>query len=192
MNPVNNMTLRELLHVVMDTGNLYKVCDIIYDKYYNQEWSEKEHDKDEVRDSYTKVVRELLELPECKPVDNTFNDVYKICIREAIDDLDPENIIKYIDVCLYLPKDEETYAIDTMSWAKLIDMYLDDTVGLPSREIVAHILWEITFYGFTNKALGEARHRLEELSRRIDSGEEKLIPWDDVKKELEEKNDTEE
>ena len=184
MNPVNNMTLRELLHVVMDSGNLHKVCDIVYDKYYNQEWSSKEYDKEDVRDSYAKVVQELLELPDCKPADGTFNDIYKIRIRESIDDLDPEKIIKYIDVCLYLPKDNGTYAIDTMPWDKLIDMYLDDTISLPSREIAAHILWEITFYGFTNKAIEEARHRLDELSRRIDSGEEKLIPWDDVKEEL--------
>ena len=184
MNPVNNMTFKELLHVVMDTGNLYKVCDIIYDKYYNQEWSTTEHNKDEIHECYTMVVQELLEFPEQKPVDSTFNDIYKIRIREAIDDLDPEDIIKYMDVCLYNARDDETYAIDTTSWDELIHMYLDDTIGLQSREIVAHILWEITFYGFTNKSIKEVRHRLEELSRRIDSGEEKLIPWDDVKKEL--------
>ena len=50
--------------------------------------------------------------------------------------------------------------------------------------LAAHILWEITFYGFTEEKVLAEHAELKKQLERIDSGEEELIPWEDIEKEL--------
>ena len=46
--------------------------------------------------------------------------------------------------------------------------------------VLAHILWELTFYGYTAQAVKAEKVSLEETLDRIEKGEEKLIPWDEI------------
>ena len=66
----------------------------------------------------------------------------------------------------------------------LIDAKIKKSIELDDVEIAAHILYEITFYGFTQDHVILEKERLEELLKRVESGEEKLIPWVDIAKEL--------
>lgn len=84
----------------------------------------------------------------------------------------------YIDACYHNTKENETYAIDLTAWGELIDCEVKKLADISDIECVAHILWEITFYGFSEADIKLAKDEIDELRRRIDSGEERLIPFD--------------
>jgi hypothetical protein len=152
------MTLRELIN-----KSAYKsVFNVLYRDYY------KNRDDEEVSYidlAYLRVWDELINK------DLNLNKDYKIYIREAKGE-------DGIDVCLHSVKENKTYAIDFTLWSELIDMEVYKEFEIEGTEALAHILWEITFHGFTEKEVSRKRDELKELTRRIDSGEEKLIPFD--------------
>ena len=50
----------------------------------------------------------------------------------------------------------------------LIDAEVQHDLPLDSDYILAHILWEITFYGFSSESIEEAKESLgEELDRKL-------------------------
>jgi hypothetical protein len=87
---------------------------------------------------------------------------------------------------------EVDYAIAMTPWEEWMGMEIDPGTmsHYTGSQIVAHCLWEMTFHGFTQDSVQE---RKDELQRRIDELEamteeekkEKLIPWEEVKKKLE-------
>ena len=171
-------TLRDILAKC----NRNKVYDIIQQEYYSDK---KVDDFNVIHAAYDNVWEELLHKPG-----KLISETWKVCIREAIDDLPPEPVT-YIDVCLLDSRNDDSYAIDMVPWGDIIDygvVYRDIPTGeLDLETTLAHILWEITFYGYTEEEITEAKSDLEELLRRVDSGEEKLIPWEEIKKDLDEK-----
>ncbi|MAF24469.1 hypothetical protein CL634_02685 [bacterium] len=172
------ITLTQLIHAVLDTGTFGKTMSVMYDEYYdiNNSFVHDEHKVEDVEWKYSCVVEELLSLT---PDDTSIKD-YMIQVRKKEDDLDPEEIIEYIDVCLYNESEDKTYAIDMTAWPELLNMRIEDCSSLDFREVLAHILYEITFYGYTSATVEEKREEILELAGRIDRGEEKLIPWDDL------------
>ena len=54
------------------------------------------------------------------------------------------------DICWYSVKDDELYAMDFIPWEELIDAEAYVALDMPEKEILAHILWEITFWGFSS------------------------------------------
>jgi len=129
--------------------------------------------------AYRKVVNTILSY------DPSPNAEYQICVKH--DDRDgEEETAAFIDVCLYCPEDEETYAMDLTSWVELVDAEIRNETKIKNDCMAAHILWEITFYGFTEEKVLREHEGLKKLLERIDNGEEELIPWEDIKKELDE------
>ena len=61
-----------------------------------------------------------------------------------------------------------------------------DDIGLDIHSILAHILWEITFYGFTSSDVDPSVREMRSLSERIKSGEEKLYEFyiDDLDEDI--------
>lgn len=59
--------------------------------------------------------------------------------------------------------DGTTFAVDYVDWTWLIDLHVRDDIGLQAHDILAHILWEITFHGFTNNKVKNSRETLENL-----------------------------
>ena len=61
---------------------------------------------------------------------------------------------KVIDVCWYSVEEDELYALDFVDWHELIDAEIQgcDPSTLDS-EALAHILWEITFWGFSRQQI---------------------------------------
>ena len=146
------------------------VFNIVHKEYYaGKHSSERIQEADQ---GYLKVYNELQEFGH-KP-----NKEYQISVHEREDDLDGE---RFIDVSLYCPEDEKTYAVDLTPWEDLIDAKIKtDFWRLGHTATLAHILWEITFYGFSDKSIKLERDKLTELTKRIDSGEEKLTPWEGI------------
>ena len=168
------MTLRDLL----SKCSYKSVFNILYKEHYK----DKENSEVEWYDiAYLGAWNQLIN-KESKP-----NKKYKICLRERVDPgvpgrdaeddyFDPPE--KFIEVCLYNNEDGENYAIDLILWEDLIDAEIISEALIDDNNILAEILWEITFYGFTDDRIKSQKAELEDLSRRIDNGEEELIPFD--------------
>ena len=184
----SHVTVRELLHAALDTGMMHKALITIYNEYYDIEnrFVNDKHNIEDINHIYSGVVRELLELTP----DDSIADKYRVHICKREDDLDPDEIIEYVDVCLYDIEGDQTCAIDLTPWSQLVNMFIEDVVDLKTYEVVAHLLWEITFYGYTSETMDQKRQELHDLSKRIDSGEEKLIPWEDITDEIQSKDET--
>ena len=58
-----------------------------------------------------------------------------------------------IDVCWYSVEDDELYALDFVDWGELIDAEIQASDSTPHNEALAHILWEITFWGFSREQI---------------------------------------
>jgi len=119
----------------------------------------------------------------------------------------------YVDMHGLVDGEDETYALDFTPINKLVDcdIRLDRKLDITDereesrnksqegpicptlfqtnknfslRNILLGIFWELSFHGGP-KSRDEKREEIMETMRRIDSGEEKTIPWEDIKKEFE-------
>ena len=112
---------------------------------------------------YRSCTQELISLPD------NLGSEYKIYITEKETDKE-----KFIDVCLYNKKEDELYALDFTDWGDLIDMEIYKAVKMNDNTALAHVLWEITFWGWSDDKVKEERDSiLEAESEAIEE-----IPWD--------------
>lgn len=143
------MTFRELINHVMNRGASLHVYATISDTHY------KGKHLNEVCDKFTDVIRELLELPE-GPVSDDINSDYFLRLKTIpyLDDTEGP------DVVLYDSAEDKEYACDFTEWVDLIDLQVEDKIGLPLDSILAHILYEITFWGWNADQISEERTKL--------------------------------
>ena len=154
------MTLRELVH----RCSYKQTFNALYRHYYYG------NEKEVVQSAdlgYLNVYKELDKLPQnpsskweihvLKKADKDYNDI--------------------IDVCLHDIKEGESYGCDLTLWGEIIDCEVKKLTDISDIECLAHILYEITFYGFSEAKIKEVKDEMSELVKRIDSGEEKLIPF---------------
>ena len=142
------LTLREIINQVMDANALRQVINVIYEKYYTDTDDNRKHDIEQIAHAYTRTVGELLEL------DSTVG-TYAIALTEGVE---------YMDV--HLVEDGKKYAMDFVLWKDLVDSTIVDNTGrLENIEALAHILWEMTFYGFTEARVKEAGDEVLEASK---------------------------
>lgn len=164
------MTLRELVHAVMNTGNWNKVTSIIHDTYYTENDQRKDVDH-----AYMNVFAELIELPTNKSTDTIAIVEYTSLIPGEDDD---STIEKYVDVHL---KDAsgESASMCYVDWAELVDMNITCDIDININEQLAHVLWEMTFYGFSNEAVKQSRLDLERQVDEIELCDDNLIDWEE-------------
>jgi len=91
------------------------------------------------------------------------------------------------DVCCRKEGDPERYGFDLSPWTEWLAIRVPQSLldKMTATEIVAHCVWEMTFYGFTQEKIAEFRAELEGNVKEIDEGNAKLIPSEQVKAELE-------
>lgn len=143
------------------------VFNILYKNYFKGAYpTDKIHQADY---RFLKVFEELLTL------DDNPNEEYQIYICEKEDDSDGE---RFFDVGLYCSKEDEDYALDLTLWEDLIDAKIKNESKIDDTVALAHILWEITFYGFSSETVKLEKDKMAKLCKRIESGEEKLYPWE--------------
>lgn len=130
------MTLRELLKQTP-----YKsVFNVIYKTFYQQ----KKYLNSKIIEAdlaYSKVYKNLLDLPENK-IENQ-----KIYLANVA------NLADEIDVCLLDEVEDELYSFDFVPWKDIIDLEILKTAKLSTVDCLAHILWEITFWGFSEEEI---------------------------------------
>ena len=115
------MTLRDLLHAVMDTGNWNKVTSIIYDTYYTEFDS-----RGAVDGAYMSVFAELIEMPVNK---QDTKIVIEECTTVILARNDDSTIEKYVNVRLQDPK-EGACSTSYVEWTDLVDMTIVDEIDL--------------------------------------------------------------
>lgn len=93
---------------------------------------------------------------------------------------------EYYDVSGKLPGDDAFYGLDFSSFSQWASYLVAEEAlaSLPPEEIAAHILWEMTFYGFSDAEIEEERKKIEKAFKDIESGKVELIPAEEVFKEL--------
>jgi hypothetical protein len=192
------MTLREALQSV-DRNKVYQ---LINEKDQGYILPSDRLTMDTVVKAYGHVIEELLSKPKTTP-----HRSYSWLIKENIDPIDNQ---KYPDVCFlnlnyvkppeglkpwggnskdkipdgyYDGNDEkysETFAAGFTPWSKLIDTPIINEAGYPLEKAVAELLWELTFYGWTEEKVKEAtlkiEKQLDEAIKEIDNG--KYIEFD--------------
>ncbi len=141
------MTLRELINHVLDRGCLNKT--INYIRQVDEVLCDKPIDK--VFKAYTNACRELLELPG----DDKYKD-HTIQVKSAV--VDGEEY-SHVNLCV----DDTEYAMDFMDWNELIDLEIKDKTSRELSEMLAHVLYEITWWGFTRESVKQQRDELENV-----------------------------
>ena len=170
------MTLIELINKVMDEGALNKAIVSMYLEYYDDQPMD---EIDTIAHSYNKVIRDIL---EATPDDQSI-DTYNILVKEETDDIDPDDVQTYTDVSLYNKKESKTYAMDCTSWTELINMEITSEIDTDIYGLLAHILWEITFYGFSLHDIEAAKGSMMKQVQEIEDGTATLIPLSGISAE---------
>lgn len=169
------MTLRDLIHAVMDTGNWNKVTSIIYDTYYTENDS-----REAVDSSYMSALAELIEMPH----DKQHTQIVIEQTTTLVPGRDHDTTIeKYINVRLYEP-DEGACSTSYVEWTELIDMAVVDETDSNMNEQLAHILYEITFHGFSNESVKQAAAELARIIDEVDKCPDKLIDWEEATRDF--------
>jgi len=142
------MTLRELLHHVMDRGYFNKTVAFLHT--VNDTF--KDRKMEDVYTAYTNAIRELIELPGSEELDG-----WTIVV-----DSEEQDGEEYSDV--YLSNDNEgKVAMDFIDWNDIIDLPINDKISRELSEKLGHVLYEITWWGFTRSSINQQRDELEEV-----------------------------
>lgn len=75
----------------------------------------------------------------------------------------------YEDVFALKFDDKERYALDFVVWAQVLAMPISKKTlrEYTELEIVSHLLFELTFYGYSSEAVKEKRSKLDEAMARV-------------------------
>lgn len=186
------MTLRETLQSV----NLEEVYRLINEKDQDYIAECDRPSMEETRNSYSKVVEELLSKPSVPPADKI-----QWLVHEEKDWYDGHI---YINVCFLnlnyeapaeglkpwggdgetpvpegcfdcnADKHNEKFAVGFSSWSETIDTPVIIKVACSLEKAVAELLWELTFYGWSEAKQAEFKveleRRLDEAKQDIDEG----------------------
>lgn len=138
------LTLREAINHILDRGAQAHIHTTIYNVYYR----DSKHTFPAIMSVYNDVMAEILELPS-NPQDD------HILINSIV-----RSDTEEVDVCYYDTAQDQSYAIDLIDWSQLVDMMIEDAVGLGIADQIAHVLWEITFWGFSRDKINQEREKL--------------------------------
>jgi len=207
-----NMTLRQLILQTLSRGETSAMIDYLFQRdsaAMHKDPSEplkREH----TENSYNSVIDELLELPNSEP--NKFPLIVSM-VKDDLLLEPGEIAEEYVDVSMVnleyvepptgakpwggdagevAPEgcyncNEEKYnkyfGFGLTPWGEIIDNPIINETNLNDYEILAEILWELTFYGWTQKEQESFRdmldERLEEAKQEIAEGKCVSLPKED-------------
>lgn len=163
------------------TGNIFKTISYISSVFYeHDEQSEQFDSYNKVSHAYTRVAQELMEL---QATDSLHGE--EIVINHVIDG--DEN---HVDVHLRNVDTQETSAIEWTDWADLINLPVTDECGMQVHMIVAHVLYEITFLGFSRQTVIQEIDKLKEVVDDIKQHPENLVSWEQFQQEIKNSGNT--
>ena len=140
------MKLVNLANSVMNHGDFHKTVMCLAQTHHTDTSIQ------QVYMIYSDVMRELL--------DSDMTDKYADHQLVLDDVVDEETNEQYVGVTL--KKQDETWAIDFIPWGDLLCCEVVDNVGVDTSNLLAHILWELTFWGWTNSDVQEQASTLSD------------------------------
>lgn len=161
-------TLRDLVFKVGDAPVIHAVA-LLYHQG-ETEW---------LPEAIADVLSQLRKLPP----DSAASDFeLHIDLTSSIEPNEPS----YWDVCCTKQNDPERYGLDLSRWEEWLAVDVTQSLqdAMPAAEIVAHCIWEMTFYGFTQERIAETRAELDRRMREIDEGKTEFIPMEQVTDKL--------
>lgn len=138
------MTLRDLI----SSCTFKKTFNELYKSYFKNCLTNDEIQKLDLR--YYKFFEYLKSLPESK----TSSD--KIYVTHT----SGEDFV--IDVCFLDKHKDELFALDFVDWDDIIDLEVYRTFQISDEECLAHILHEITFWGFDKETFEKQKKILRD------------------------------
>ena len=157
------MILKDLIYqVCLNRRDTAKVLDFIAD-YYGKPVKTDETNLDVFYDTvgYLNTIKELLLLKHNKPKE-PFNIIVELIKADGkFSDED------YYDVHGKKPNDDTTWAIEFEDWKDWLGWEVKNPEKLPDHELLGHILWEMTFVGFSRNAVNKRSFNLRRKASAI-------------------------
>ena len=145
------MTISELLNIT----DYKKVFNYLYQVYYKDKRYQRE-DLMDVDASYNRVFEQLKKI---KPSKNKDLNELKIYIATI-----PDSELQNIDVCLYDEDKDELFSMDFVDWKDLINLEIYKTIKMENFQILAHFLWQITFWGFSMEEINAQAQKTKDAA----------------------------
>jgi len=190
--------------------DLFKQCDVLKlieetTKIHlnkSSDYHEVDREKiDHIRDGYTVAVSELVNLMIEKNnigKDEELSITVRLTNNQTEVEKFGDEFEEYVDVGGIKKGDTENYAIELTDWKDLLSQEVIVEESLKSKlsdlQVMAEILWEITFFGYTNDEVQKQRDEINARWKEIEEGKVKLIEYksvDDLMKELEKSDEGE-
>lgn len=165
------MTLKEHLSVVMQTGSVFRVMSTLETVYYKAELGQNIRD---ISSKYTESAQELLNIDGTGGLAN-----HEIHLKRVIEEHE-----EYIDVHLLDKSTQTVYSISYVDWADLVDLPIVVDQKMSLTDTVAHVLWELTFHGWTRGQVLESKAELEQITDQAKNCKHKTISFEEFRKEL--------
>ncbi|MGI9357983.1 MAG: DUF6557 family protein [Paracoccaceae bacterium] len=146
------MQIKDLVYKI----SYKKVFNEIYRYYLKNKSKEEVYNLD---NNFLSAWNNLLKTKHKKSEHKEINDS-QIYLIEVSEDKDNFVFEDYIDVCLYDEENDELFSIDFVQWENLMEKDIISKINLTNEQIMAHILWEITFWGFSAEKVKEAGDNL--------------------------------
>ena len=82
--------------------------------------------------------------------------------------------------------DEERYGIEFTPWNRWLQMTISSETlnSYSSDEIIAHCIWEMTFFGWDETIIKKEIDKLVEQVTAIENGTAKTLSWEEVKSSI--------
>jgi len=204
-----NTTLRQLILQTLSRGEFSAMIDYLFARDSDTMCKSPADPltREKTENAYNSVIEELLELPDSLP--NKFPLIVSM-VKDDLMLKPGEIAEEYIDVSMinleyieppvgakpwggevgevvpegYYNCNEEKYnkyfGFGLSPWSEIIDNPIFNETNLDDYEILAEILWELTFYGWTQKQQenfrSELDDRLEESKKEIQEGKCTKLP----------------
>jgi hypothetical protein len=101
-----------------------------------------------------------------------------VCLLKLIkaDPDDPDEVDR-VDVAGLHPGDDTAYAIELVPWENWLsmDVRLDGIDGATPEQVLAHVLWEMTWAGYDRKAVAKRASDLHEKIEEIEATQGDMV-----------------
>lgn len=158
-------------------------------------------------EEYLAVLQEMFMLTPRIPDEEKDKPVFEYTMRVYQDiipmDEGEEDYVDYVyDCSLKREGDDISYSTGLVPWEALLAYSVDSILkewvykeGLMEEQIIAHILYDVTFYSMTSagtdEAIAELTERLAQVKADVASGEiENYAKWEDIFPDEENKDET--
>jgi len=156
--------------------------------YYNN--PDDDDNKEWVLNSYKEVYERLLVLEPSKD-----KKLFTISVTKEPDDEDDDGEVfeGFWDVCGRYENDTTCYSPSLSTWSEWLGFTViaEEVNDIGIYNYIAHVLWDMTFYGYTEDDLKEVKDSLLDITKDIEESianndMSKFVSWDQIQKELDE------